>query len=340
MEHRQNGHHKPEVVVITGASAGVGRATARAFAERGAWIGLLARGREGLEAARREVEELGGRALAIPTDVADAEAVERAAEQVEEAFGAIDIWVNNAMVTVYSPFLDIEPDEYKRVTDVCYHGQVFGTRSALKRMKPRNRGTIVSVGSALAYRGIPLQSAYCGAKHAIVGMYDSLRSELIHEDSDVQIVEVHMPALNTPQFQWGRNKLGKKAQPVPPIFQPEMAADAVVYAATDGRTRREIYVAYPTVEAVMGGKFAAGVADWYLARSPYEDQTRDEPLGENPPDNLFDPVEGDFGAHGPFDAEAKDHSLQYWATKRKRWLAAGLGFGAAAVAGALMTRLR
>jgi NAD(P)-dependent dehydrogenase (short-subunit alcohol dehydrogenase family) len=331
---------KPQVVVITGASAGVGRATARAFAGRGAHIGLIARDRERLETTREDVELLGGRALVIPCDVADADAMEEAASRVEEAFGAIDVWVNNAMVTVYSEFMDLEPDEFRRVTDVCYHGQVFGTQAALRRMIPRDHGTIVSVGSALAYRGIPLQSAYCGAKHATEGMLDSVRSELIHQESSVKVVSVHLPAINTPQFQWGRNKLPNKPQPVPPIFEPELAADAILYAATDGRHRREIYVGYPTIEAVAAGKIGAGIGDHYLAANAVEGQQLDEPAGENPPDNLFDPVPGEFGARGPFTDRARAHSVQFWASKNRSWLAAGAGLAAAAVAGGLLATRR
>lgn len=326
---------KRQVVVITGASAGVGRATARAFAKRGAKIGLIARGGQGLEATRQDVENLGGQAIIIQADVVDAAALDDAASRVEEAFGPIDVWVNNAMVTVYGRLLDIEPEEYRRVTDVCYHGQVYGAMAALRRMRPRNRGVIVSVGSALAYRGIPLQSAYCGAKHAIVGMLDSLRSELLSEGSEVRVVEVHLPAMNTPQFLWGRTRLPNKPQPVPPIFQPEMAADAVVYAATEGSNRRSILVGGPTVEVVMGNKIAPRLGDHYLARNGVGDQMLEEPVDEDRQDNLFDPVEGDFGAHGPFDDRAKETSVQYWLTRRKRLLTTA-GAGLAAVGGALL----
>jgi NAD(P)-dependent dehydrogenase (short-subunit alcohol dehydrogenase family) len=327
-----NGHS--QVVVITGATAGVGRATARAFARRGARLGLIARGKDGLEATKRDVENLGGQALTIQADVVDLDAMHDAASRVENAFGPIDVWVNNAMVTVYSRLADVDPDEYRRVTDVCYHGQVFGTMAALKRMRPRNRGVIVSVGSALAYRGIPLQAAYCGAKHATNGMLDSLRSELLEEGSDIQVVSVHLPAINTPQFVWGRTHMPRKPQPVPPIFQPEVAADAVVYAANEGRNRREILVGGPTVEVVVGNKLAPRLADHYLARNGVVDQMLDEPVEEDRKDNLFEPLEGDYGAHGPFDDRAKAVSVQFWLNRRRRLFAAA-GAGLAALAGAV-----
>lgn len=306
-----------EVVVITGASAGVGRAATRAFAERGAAVGLLARGTDGLEAARRDVEARGGRAVIAPCDVADANQVEAAAAQIEEELGPFDIWVNNAMTSVFAEFLDIEPDEYRRVTDVCYHGQVNGTRAALRRMVPRDHGTIVLVGSALAYRGIPLQSAYCGAKHAVEGMFDSVRTELLHNGSRVHITIVQLPAMNTPQFNWVRSKLPKKAQPVPPIYQPEIAADAIVYAAH--QKRREIFVGAPTATAIYGNKLAPGLADRYLAANGFRSQMRDEPE-EDRPDNLWSPVAGDHGAHGIFDARARSVSPQLWASKNRTWL--------------------
>ncbi|HEV2764676.1 MAG TPA: SDR family oxidoreductase, partial [Pyrinomonadaceae bacterium] len=266
---------KPEVVVVTGASAGVGRAVARAFAREGACVGLLARGPDGLEAARREVEELGGRALVLPLDVAEAEAVERAAEAVEREFGPIDVWVNNAMVSVFSPVREMRPEEYKRVTEVTYLGYVYGTLAALKRMLPRDRGVIVQVGSALAYRGIPLQSAYCAAKHAIQGFVDSLRCELIHDGSNVRVTMVQLPAMNTPQFSWVKSRLPNRPQPVPPIYQPEVGAEAVLFAARNDR--REMYVGYPTVEAIVGDKVAPAFADKYLAKNAYDAQQTDEP---------------------------------------------------------------
>ena len=315
---------KPEVVVVTGASAGLGRAITQRFAREGAYIGLLARGRDGLEGARRDVEELGGKALVLPTDVADAEAVERAAEAIEREFGAIDIWINNAMVSVFSPVKEMKPEEYKRVTEVTYLGYVYGTLAALKRMLPRDRGVIVQVGSALAYRGIPLQSAYCGAKHAIQGFMDSLRAELLHDKSNVRVTMVQMPAMNTPQFEWVKSRMPRKPLPVPPIFQPEVGAEAVHFVAHN--ERREMYVGFPTVKAIVGDKIVPGYADHYLARNGYESQQRDEPDDPNRHDNLWDPVAGDHGAHGPFDGRSSDWSAQLWATENRNWLAmAGAG---------------
>jgi NAD(P)-dependent dehydrogenase (short-subunit alcohol dehydrogenase family) len=323
--------NRPEVVVITGASAGVGRATVREFARHGAHIGLLARGLDGLEAARREVEEMGGRALALPTDVADAERVEAAAAEVEEKLGPIDIWINNAMASVFSPIKEMKPEEFKRVTEVTYLGVVYGTLAALKRMLPRDRGVIVQVGSALAYRGIPLQAAYCGAKHAIQGFVESLRCELLHDRSNVRVTMVQMPALNTPQFRWVKSRLPHKAQPVPPIYQPEVAARAIHYAAH--HDRREMYVGMPTVEAIIGAKVAPGLLDRYLARTGYESQQTDEPAEPNRPNNLWEPVPGDHGAHGVFDDRAINHSLQSWADTHRGLLAlAGLGLVGAAYA--------
>jgi len=308
-----------EVVVITGASAGVGRATAQAFAARGARIGLLARGRDGLEGARRDVEELGGQALVLPTDVADPHAVEAAALAVESTFGPIDVWINNAMVSVFSPVNEITPEEYRRVTEVTYLGQVYGTLAALRRMRPRNRGAIVLVGSALAYRGIPLQSAYCAAKHAVQGFFDSLRCELIHDNSRVRLTMVQMPALNTPQFGWVKSRLPRKAQPVPPIYQPEVAAEAIVWAAH--HDRREVLVGMPTVDAVIGNKVAPGYLDHYLARNGYDAQMTDQPRDPNQPDNLWEPVPGDHGAHGAFDARSRRYSPQLWADEHRGLLA-------------------
>lgn len=312
---------RPEVVIITGASAGVGRAVAHEFARRGARIGLLARGTERLSATKREVQELGGEALEVPTDVANAQQVESAAAAVEDAFGPIDIWVNNAMTSVFGEFIDIEPDEYRRVTDVTYHGTVYGTMAALRRMVPRDRGIIVQVGSALAYRGIPLQAAYCGAKHAIQGMFDSLRSELLHRNANIHMTMVHLPAVNTPQFGWVRSKLPRKAQPVPPIFEPELAARAVVWAAY--HRRRELYVGWPATQAIVGDKIAPGFADWVLSRSGYEDQMTDEPEDPDRPDNLFDPVPGDPGMRGSFEHASRDTSIQYGLSINRRWIAMG-----------------
>jgi NAD(P)-dependent dehydrogenase (short-subunit alcohol dehydrogenase family) len=330
-----------EVVVVTGASAGVGRATAKAFASRGASVGLIARGREGLEGARRDVEAAGGRAIVVPADVADAGAVEDAAAKVEDAFGPIDVWVNNAMVSVFSPVKRMEPEEYRRVTEVTYLGTVYGTLAALRRMLPRDRGSIVQVGSALAYRGIPLQSAYCAAKHAIQGFCDSLHSELIHDQSRVRLTMVQMPALNTPQFGWVKSRLPRKAQPVPPIFQPEVAAEAIVWASR--HDRRSLMVGWPTVEAIVGNKIAPGWLDAYLARTCYDGQMLDEPEDPARPDNLWEPVDRDrdHGAHGTFDARARTASWQLWADLNRGWLAlAGGGLAAVALAAFLKERRR
>jgi NAD(P)-dependent dehydrogenase (short-subunit alcohol dehydrogenase family) len=310
---------KPEVVVITGSSAGVGRATVRPFAQRGAHIGLVARGRDGLEAAAREVEAGGGRALVLPTDVSNPAQVEAAAEAVEQRLGPIDIWINNAMVSVFSPIKQMLPEEFKRVTEVTYLGYVYGTLSALKRMLARDQGVIVQVGSALAYRGIPLQAAYCAAKHAIHGFTESLRCELLHDGSRVRVVEVHMPALNTPQFSWVKSRLPRKPQPVPPIFQPEVAAEAVLWAAQNDRT--EVYVGWPTVKAIVGNKIAPRLADWYLARNGYDAQQTDEPAETDRPNNLWEPLAGDHGTHGEFDARSTEYSIQFWLSKNRMWLA-------------------
>jgi len=318
---------QPEIVMITGASAGIGRATAHAFAKRGAWIGLLARDRERLEKTRAEVTERGGRGLVLVADVADETAVEAAADRLEREFGPIDIWVNNAMVSVFSPVMEMQPEEYRRVTEVTYLGYVWGSLAALRRMRPRNRGVIVQVGSALAYRGIPLQSAYCAAKHAIQGFTDSLRCELLHDQVDVHVSQVEMPAVNTPQFSWVRSRLPNEAEPVPPIFQPEVAADAIVFAAT--HRRREIYVGFPTVKAIVGNKIAPGFLDRFLARRGYTSQQTDQPADPYRPDNLFEPVRGDYRAHGDFDDRASRFSVQLWLTKhRGLWLGA-LAAGAA-----------
>jgi NAD(P)-dependent dehydrogenase (short-subunit alcohol dehydrogenase family) len=316
-----------KTVVITGASAGLGRATALAFARRGARIGLLARGREGLEAARREVEHLGGQALVLPTDVADPEQVESAAAAVETRFGPIDVWINNAMVSVFAPATQITPAEFKRVTDVNYLGCVHGTLSALRRMVPRDRGTILQVGSALAYRGIPLQSAYCASKHAMQGFTESVRCELLHDRSNVKITMVQMPALNTTHFGWARSRLPRKPQPVPPIFQPEVAAEAIVWAAD--HYRREWYVGGSTLLAIVGDKLAPGFGDWYLARSGYESQQYDGRADPNRPDNLDAPIADDHGAHGQFGGRSHRRSWQLWLSQHRGWL---LTAGAIAVA--------
>ena len=308
-------NHTSEVVVITGASAGVGRATVRIFARHGARIALLARGIDGLEAARREVEELGGTALVIPVDVANADQVEAATARIESDLGEIDIWINNAMTSVFSPIKEMTPEEFRRVTEVTYLGYVYGTLAALKRMLSRDRGVIVQVGSALAYRGIPLQSAYCAAKHAVQGFCDSLRCELLHDKSNVRLTMVQLPALNTPQFAWVKSRLARKAQPVPPIFQPEVAAEAIYFAAHD--PRREFYVGMSSVKAIVANKIAPGFLDHFLARTGYDSQQYDGPEDRNRPDNLWQPVPGDHGAHGAFDARARSWSPQLWTSEHR-----------------------
>ena len=326
-----------EIVVITGASGGVGRAAARRFAADGARIGLIARGHAGLEAAAREVREAGGQALALPCDVSDPYQVEAAASKVEETFGPIDIWVNDAMVTIYAEFLDIEPDEFRRATEVTYLGMVWGTRAALKRMVPRDRGVIVQVGSALAYRGIPLQSPYCGAKHACKGFTESVLTELMHRGSKVRVSMVQLPGLNTTQFTWGRTKLPKQTTPVPPIYQPEVAADAIHHAAH--HRRRQIYVGAPTVLNIIGEWLAPGLLDRYLARTGFSSQQTDEPLNSVGHDNLFTPVNEDRGAHGPFDDQAHAFSGQYELTKHRRLMLAGVSAAAVGLAGAAARRV-
>jgi len=325
-----------KVVVVTGASAGVGRAAVRAFAKHRTKIGLLARGEDGLEATKKEVEALGGQAIVIPTDLANAQQVEAAASRVEQEFGSIDIWVNNAMNSVFSPIKEMTPEEYKRVTEVTYLGQVYGTLAALKRMLPRDRGSIVLVGSALAYRGIPLQSAYCGAKHAIEGFFDSLRSELLHDKSNVQATMVQLPALNTTQFSWVKSRLPNKGRPMGAIFQPEVAARAILFAAT--HKRREVFVGYPTVQTILGNKFFPWLGDWVLAKNGYQGQQTDEPLPPDYQNNLWEPVPGDHGAHGEFDQHARNFSLQLWATENVTPLAIGAAAVAAIVTGVSFLR--
>ena len=324
-----------EVVVITGAGAGVGRAVVNEFASHGANIGLISRNQERLESAKQDVERCGGRALALPCDMADPNQVEGAAERVENELGPIDVWVNCAMVTIFAPFSEIKPDEFRRATEVTYLGFVWGTMAALKRMKARDRGTVVQVGSALAYRSIPLQSPYCGAKHAMVGFTDSLRCELIHEKSNVHLTVVHLPAVNTPQFSWCRTRLPRHPQPVPPIFEPEVPARAIYWAAH--HRRREVFVGEPTVKAIYGQDVVPGLADWYLGRNGYESQQTEEPVSPNRPDNLFESVPGPYGARGIFSDRAKTFSIQNWANLHRGAVSA-VGAGVAALAFALVRR--
>jgi NAD(P)-dependent dehydrogenase (short-subunit alcohol dehydrogenase family) len=328
------------VTVITGASAGVGRATAREFARRGDAIALLARNREGLEAAAREVGDLGGRALAIPTDVTDPAQVEAAAERATSELGDIDVWVNDAMASILAPTWEIEPDEFRRVTEVTYLGQVYGTMAALKRMRPRDAGTIVQVGSALAYRGIPLQSAYCGAKHAIRGFTDSLRTELMHTKSGVRITTVHLPALDTTQFGMVRTRMPRTPRPVAPVYEPEVAARAIVWAS-EHPERREHWVGGSTAMTILGSRLAPGwVGDRYLAKSGFDSQQTDRPADRRrrETDYLFAPLPGDHGAQGEFGAESKPSSRQVWLAEHRNAIAGAIAAGAAAVAGAALAR--
>jgi len=306
---------RDKVVVITGASGGVGRATAWEFARQGARVVLLARDEAQLEGTKREVEELGGQALTIVTDVADAGQVERAAELAEQTFGPIDVWVNNAMNSVFAPFKEVTPEEFRRVTEVTYLGTVYGTMSALKRMLPRNRGSIVLVGSALAYRGIPLQSAYCGAKHGIQGFYDSLRTELMHDKSRIKTCMVQLPALNTTQFGWVLSKLPNKPRPMGTVYQPEVAARAVVFAAA--HNRREIIVGFPSFQAIVGNKIAPWFADWVLSRNGYKGQQTEVPAPAGQKNNVWEPVGEDRGAYGAFGEIAKNHSVMLWASMNR-----------------------
>lgn len=325
-----------DVVVITGASAGAGRAIAQEFARHGARVALIARGQERLEEAKKELEAMGAEALIFSADVADAQAMDRIAAEVEDAWGPIKVWVNNAMVGVLSPVKEMKAEEYKRVTEVTYLGQVYGALAALKHMLPRNEGTIVFVGSALAYRGIPLQSAYCGAKHGIMGFYDSLRAELLHDKSAVKISTVQLPAMNTPQFDWMRNRMPNKPRPMGTIYQPEAAARTVYYAAY--HPEREYKVGFPTLQAVIGNKLLPGFGDWVLSKIGFDGQQTDEPKGKHPLDNLFDPAPGSFSAHGRFDKQARDKSTVGWLGRHQVVpLAAALAAGLLA-AGFLMRR--
>lgn len=320
------------VVVVTGASAGVGRASVAAFARGGAHLGLIARGSDGLKGAQSDVEELGRRAVAVETDVADADAVEAAADQIESELGPIDVWVNNAMVSALLPFSRMDPADFRRVTEVTYLGYVHGTMTALRRMVPRDRGTIVQVGSALAYRSIPLQSAYCGAKHAIVGFTESVRTELLHDRSNVRLTVVDLPALNTPQFHWVKTDLPRHPQPVPPIYQPEVAARAIVWAAE--RAPRRVAVGATTTLATTAQKFVPGLLDHYLARTGFESQQASFATELDRPDNLWRPVPGDHGSHGEFDDRSSDRSIQ-WDLRSHRLLVA---VAAAGITGWLVRR--
>ncbi len=330
-----------KVVVVTGASAGLGRAAVRAFAEAGASVGLLARGEDALDQAAKEVGAAGAEACAVPTDVAVFEEVDRAADRVERELGEIDVWVNDAMESVFAPVWEIPPEEFRRVTEVTYLGVVHGTLAALKRMRPRRRGAIVQVGSALAYRGIPLQSAYCASKHAVQGFCDSLRAELFHDRSGVRVTEVHMPALNTPQFDWVKSRLPKKAQPVPPIYQPEVGARAIVYAAMHPE-RREYWVGGTTVATILADKVAPGLLDRYLGMTGFSSQQADEPEDPSRPSNLWAPVDADEdrGAHGRFDEKSHLRSVQWWATTHRGLVALSGAAGTAAAAIALALRRR
>jgi len=312
--------NKRRVVVITGASAGLGRATVREFAKKGCDIALIARGIEGLEGAKREVEQYGGRALVFPIDIANANDVERAAAETEEKLGPIDVWVNNAMNSVFSPVKEMTPDDYKRVTEVTYLGHVYGTLSALKRMLPRDRGSIIFVGSALAYRGIPLQSAYCAAKHAVEGFYDSLRTELIHDKSNVRTSMIQLPAMNTTQFKFVKSRLPFKPKPMGTIYEPEIAAEVIEYASR--HERREYFVGWPTVKAIIGNKIAPWYADWVLSKNGYQGQMSNEREDPDRRDNLWQPLRGDHGAHGHFHKQAAKTSPLTWASINKGAIAA------------------
>ena len=328
-----------KISVITGASGGIGRAVARKLAARGDAVALLARGEDGLEAAAEDVRRAGGKPLAIPVDMADFAAVDDAADRIERELGPIDVWINDAFSSVFAPFTEIDMDEFHRTTEVSYLGFVHGTKAALTRMLPRDRGAIVQVGSALAYRGVPLQTAYCGAKHAIQGFTESLRCELLHDKSNVHVTMVQMPAVNTPQFGWVLSRLPHKAQPVPPIYQPEVAADAVLYAADHPR-RREYWVGGSTAGTLIANAVAPGLLDRYLARTGYSSQQTGEDREPDQPANLWQPVDGpggpDAGAHGDFDDQARSRSVQLWASQHHGLLAAvGSGLVAAGAAWAV-----
>jgi short-subunit dehydrogenase len=325
-----------QTVVITGASAGVGRATALRFAKAGACVGLIARDAKSLNEVKQEIEEMGGEAAVAVADVADADALFVAAQKLEEAIGPIDIWVNDAMVTVFSPFAEMTPQEFRRVTEVTYLGFVHGSMAALRLMRPRNRGTIVQVGSALAYRGIPLQSAYCGAKHAIRGFTDSLRTELIHDDSNIHVTIVQLPAVNTPQFDWARTHMAKQPRPVPPVIQPEVAAD-VIFRAAYGH-RREYWLGLSTVEAILGNMLGAAFLDHYLARTAYRGQMTKRQVSAKRRDNLIKSVHGLHRTQGDFGKEASAGALVF-PGPATRLTAAAAGVVSAALVGVLLGRL-
>jgi short-subunit dehydrogenase len=327
---------EPPVVVITGASAGVGRATARAFAARGARIGLVARNAEALEAARKEVEARGGEAVVAIADVADADAVERAAQAIENAFGHIDVWVNNAMTSVLGPIREISSEEFRRVTEVTYLGMVNGTLAALRRMLPRDEGVIIQIGSTLAYRGIPLQAPYCAAKHAVQGFHDSLRSELLHDGSNVHVTMVNLPAVNTPQFRWIRSHMPRKARPFGTIFEPEVAAQAIVWASK--HPRRELNVGWGTTQAIIANAFAPGLLDRYLGRVGFDAQQGPEPEEPGRADNLYGPLRGDAGAHGVFSEQAKTTSPQLVANTHRGAIGAAIAVIAAVGLARLLSR--
>ncbi|MDE1895876.1 MAG: SDR family oxidoreductase [Rhodospirillales bacterium] len=311
-----------KIVVITGAGAGVGRATAEAFAKKGCDVGIIGRDRERLESAAEALRQLGVRSFAYAADVADAEAVEAAADAIEAELGPIDVWVNNAMATVFAPVGNVSAEEYKRATEVTYLGTVHGCKAAIRLMTRRGKGVIINVGSALAYRSVPLQSAYCGAKSAIRGFTDSLRSELIHDRSGIRLCMVHLPAVNTPQFNWALNKMGRRPQPVPPIYSPTVPARAIVFAAF--HPRREIWVGFPTIKAILGNRIAPGFADWYLAKAGYTGQLTSEPEPKDRPANLFEPVPGDYRAEGRFKDQERRISLEMF-TDRHKTAAIGIG---------------
>lgn len=329
---------KPKTVVITGASAGLGRAIAHVFAETGANLGLISRDGDALNATAAEVERLGSRAAVYSADVSNDSAVEAAAAAIEEKLGPIDVWVNNAMVSVFSPVKEMEPKEFRRVTEVNYLGYVNGTLAALRRMLPRNEGRIIQVGSALAYRSIPLQSAYCATKHAIVGFTDSLRCELYHDKSKVRAIVVHMPAMNTPQFTWVKSRLPNLPRPVPPIYEPEVGARAVLHAAFTSSPRREYWVGGSTVKAIVGQKFIPGLLDFYLGKTGYESQQRKEPDSPDRPNNVWHPVSTTLGAHGPFDKNSRPFSFEAEVSKNRGWFVFGCGLVGAALCAKFLAR--